>query len=331
MVRERKLQFPEGFLWGTASSAHQCEGGNLNNQWYRWEQQGRTLTGERSGVAANWWQQAERDFELAEQMENNALRLSLEWSRIEPEEGRWDESALERYRALLTDLRRRRMTPLVTLHHFTDPLWFSERGGFELEENIRYFVRFVRFVVGRLRDLCSFWLTINEPNVYAFLGYLTGEFPPGERSALRALRVLRNLMAAHVQSFYAIREWQPEGKIGYCLNYRLLDPFRSYSPLDRVVASLQDTFFNWLALKLAEGKPVGFPLSFALPVLPRAAGARDYHGVNYYTRDLVVFDPRRPGELFGRRFPCPGRPCRTRGRPATSARSIPRASIACFS
>ncbi|GER81851.1 MAG: glycoside hydrolase family 1 protein [Thermogemmatispora sp.] len=314
MARERKLQFPEGFLWGTASSAHQCEGGNVNNQWYRWEQQGRTLTGERSAVAANWWQQAERDFELAEQMENNALRLSLEWSRIEPEEGRWDESALERYRVLLSDLRRRHMTPLVTLHHFTDPLWFADRDGFAREENIRYFVRFVRFVVEHLRDLCSFWLTINEPNVYAFLGYLTGEFPPGEQRALRALHVLRNLMAAHVQAFYAIRELQPEGQIGYCLNYRLLEAACSYSPLDRVVAGLQETFFNWLALKLAEGERLPLPLRFALSAVPRAAGARDYHGINYYTRDLVAFDPRRPGELFGRRFPRPGAPMQDPGR-----------------
>nr|BBH95223.1 beta-glucosidase [Thermogemmatispora argillosa] len=314
MARERKLQFPEGFLWGTASSAHQCEGGNLNNQWYRWEQQGRTLTGERSEAAANWWQQAERDFELAEQMENNALRLSLEWSRIEPEMGHWNESALERYRVLLSDLRRRHMTPLVTLHHFTDPLWFAERGGFAREENIRYFVRFVRFVVARLRDLCSFWLTINEPNVYAFLGYLTGEFPPGERAVLRALRVLRNLMAAHVQAFYAIRELQPEGQIGYCLNYRPLDPASPWSPLDRAVASLQDKFYNRVALQLAEGQHLPWPLSLALPAVPRAAGARDYHGINYYTRDLVRFDPGRPAELFGRRFPRPGAPMQDPGR-----------------
>src|SRR5579859_5326949 len=106
MARQHILRFPEGFLWGTASSSHQCEGGNTNNQWYRWEQQGHILTGEQSGEACNWWENAERDFELAEQMENNALRLSLEWSRIEPVEGHWDSAAIERYRAMLADLRR---------------------------------------------------------------------------------------------------------------------------------------------------------------------------------------------------------------------------------
>src|SRR5579872_7101795 len=93
MATQRILQFPDGFLWGTASSSYQCEGGNTNNQWYRWEQEGHILTGETCGEADNWWENAERDFDLAEQIENNALRLSLEWSRIEPEEGRWDSAA----------------------------------------------------------------------------------------------------------------------------------------------------------------------------------------------------------------------------------------------
>src|SRR5713226_988329 len=104
---KRILRFPDGFLWGTASSSHQCEGGNTNNQWYRWEQAGHILTGETSGEACNWWQEAEHDFSLAEQMENNALRLSIEWSRIEPSEGQWDSSAIDRHHQMLLDLHRR--------------------------------------------------------------------------------------------------------------------------------------------------------------------------------------------------------------------------------
>jgi len=131
---QRILRFPDGFLWGTASSSHQCEGGNTNNQWYRWEQAGHVLTGETSGDASNWWQEAEHDFGLAEQMENNALRLSIEWSRVEPSEGQWDSAAIDRYRQMLTDLQRRHMKPVVTLHHFSDPLWFADCGGFEGRE-----------------------------------------------------------------------------------------------------------------------------------------------------------------------------------------------------
>ena len=306
MAKQRILHFPEGFLWGTASSSHQCEGGNINNQWYRWEQQGRILTGEASGIADNWWENAERDFNLAEQMENNALRLSLEWSRIEPAEGQWDSAALDRYRAMLTNLRYRHLKPIVTLHHFTEPLWFADRGGFANEANIRFFVRYATYAVQTLKDLCDFWVTINEPNAYAAQGYVIGSSPPGERDIIRASQVLCNLVQAHVQAFYAIRRLQPEGQIGYCLHYRLFDPANRLSPLDSSAAGLQDTYFNWAVLKAMETGKFTFPLNMLLAPIVRAEAARDYHGVNYYTREMVRFDPALPAELFGRRFVRPG-------------------------
>jgi beta-glucosidase len=306
MINQRSLRFPTGFLWGTASSAYQCEGGNTNNQWYRWEQQGHILTGEQCGNAANWWQAAETDFNLAEQMENNALRLSLEWSRIEPEEGQWDSAALDRYRAMLLDLRQRRMSPVVTLHHFTDPLWFADRGGFANVANIAFFVRYVTNVVQALHDLCDFWVTINEPNIYAILGYHLGSYPPGETNLLLSMQVLRNLLQAHVEAFYVISRLQPEAQIGYCLHYHLFDPAFSLSLLDHGVAGLQDTFFNWAALRAAETGCFTFPLNALLTPIPHASGARDYHGINYYTREMVRFDPTIPDELFGRRFTRPG-------------------------
>jgi len=302
MINRRVLHFPSGFLWGTASSSHQCEGGNSNNQWYRWEQQGRILSGEQSGDAANWWKEAERDFQFAEQMENNALRLSLEWSRVEPAEGQWDSTALDRYRTMLSDLRHRHMVPVVTLHHFTEPLWFVERGGFANQENIAFFTRYVAHVVQALRDLCHFWVTINEPNIYAVQGYQMGSFPPGEQNLLLAFQVLRNLIQAHVEAFYTIRDLQPESEIGYCLHYRLFDPASVFSPLDRIVAGVQELFFNWAPLQAAESGYFPFPASTLLAPIPRAAGARDYHGVNYYTREMVRFDPSIPAEIFGRRF-----------------------------
>jgi beta-glucosidase len=301
-MQQRSLRFPTGFLWGTASSSYQCEGGSTNNQWYRWEQQGRILSGETCGQAANWWEEAEADFERAEQLENNALRLSLEWSRIEPSEGQWDQAAIERYRAMLLDLRQRHMTPVVTLHHFTEPLWFAERDGFVRSSNIRYFVRYVAFVVRQLGDLCSFWLTLNEPNVYAFQGYLRGDFPPGEQHLLRTFIVLRNMMQGHVEAFYAIRDLQPQAQIGYCLHYRLFDPLNLFSPLDHGAARVQEQFFNWSVLQAAESGRFTFPAGALLSPIKGAAGSRDYHGVNYYTRELVRFDASVPAEAFGVRL-----------------------------
>lgn len=306
LFRQRSLRFPQGFLWGTASSSHQAEGDNTNNQWYRWEQAGRIYTGEHSGDATNWWKAAEEDFALAEQMENNALRLSIEWSRVEPSEGVWNSTAIDRYRQMLTDLHKRRMKPVVTLHHFSDPLWFVERGAFTRVENIRYFVRYAAYVVEQLKDLCDFWLTFNEPNVYAYLGYLLGTFPPGEKDVMRGLQVLRNLMQAHVEGFYTISHVQPQSEIGYCLNYRLMDPASPFSPLDRFAANVQETFYNWGILQASETGRFPFPLSALLAPIPHAAGARDFHGVNYYTRDMVRFDITQPLEAFGRRFIRPG-------------------------
>ncbi len=245
---------------------------------------------------------AERDFELAEQMENNALRLSLEWSRIEPAEGHWDSAAIDRYRAILSDLRRRYMTPVVTLHHFTDPRWFADLGGFANEANISYFVRYTVYAVQALKDLCDFWITLNEPNVYAVLGYVIGSYPPGEQNMMHAFQVMHNMAQAHVEAFYALRPLQPEGQIGSCLNYRLFDPANYLSPLDRSAAGLQETFYNWAPLEAMETGRFIFPLNMMLNPIEYAAGTRDFHGINYYTREMVRFDPSIPNELFGRRF-----------------------------
>jgi beta-glucosidase len=232
--------------------------------------------------------------------------LSVEWSRIEPSEGRWDSAAIDRYRQMLIDLRRRHMKPLVTLHHFTDPLWFADRGGFTKVENLRYFVRYASYVVEKLQDLCDFWITINEPNIYAVLGYLFGEYPPGDHDVMRTMQVLRNMLQAHVEAFYAICRIQPQSQVGYCLHYRLFDAASQFSPLDRVAAGLQDTLFNWATLQGSETGRFTFPFNVLLAPIKGAAGARDFHGINYYTRDLVHFDPTRPAEMFGRRFARPG-------------------------
>lgn len=302
MSKNRVLHFPAGFLWGTASASHQSEGGNINNQWYRWEQEGHIRSGDTCDIATDWWQQAENDFELAEQMENNVLRMSLEWSRIEPEEGRWDKEAIERYRSILKDLHRRHIKPLITLHHFTEPIWFADRGGFTEAGNRGLFLRYVKYAVSQLQDLCDFWITFNEPNVYAVLGYLLGVFPPGERSLKRTLQVIHNLLQAHIEAFYAISELQPEAQISYCLHYRLFDPARPFWPPDICVTALQEESFNWSLLKAMETGRFSFPLNFALEPLVHARGTRDYHGVNYYTREMVRFDPTRPDALFAQRF-----------------------------
>ena len=183
--------FPRGFLWGTATAAYQVEGNNTNNNWYRWEQEGHTQG--KVGLACDWWGGRWReDFDRAAEGGQNAHRMSVEWSRIQPTPDTWDEDALERYRTMLRGLRERGMTPMVTLHHFTDPLWLYDSCGWENDDIVTIFERYVRKVVEALKEYVSYWITINEPNGYRLSGYVKGDFPACNKGARAAVRVLAN-------------------------------------------------------------------------------------------------------------------------------------------
>jgi beta-glucosidase len=299
----RDLTYPQGFVWGVATSSYQVEGGNTNCQWYEWEQGGHIASGEGAGDACDWWRTAERDFDRAATLRLNGLRLSLEWSRIEPEPGRFSDAAIARYRQMLLALRERGIEPLVTVHHFTNPLWLERIGAFESERVVPLFARYVRYCIEQLGEQCDFWCTINEPNVYASLGYLLGRWPPGRKGDVRKLfTVQANLLRAHAAGYRAIHDVQPSARVGLAHHIRLFDPIHPRNPLDVAAAAGQDAPFNGLVLDaLAHGRA---PLICRPWVgnLSEVRGTFDYIGLNYYTREMVAFDPRRPGDLFARRF-----------------------------
>jgi beta-glucosidase len=300
---EATFHFPKGFLWGTATAAHQVEGNNTNNNWYAWEQSGHTV--HKCGLACDWWGgRWKEDFDRAAEGGQNAHRLSVEWSRIQPAPDRWDEAALERYRAMLRGLHERGMTPLVTLHHFTDPLWLSERGGWETEAVVPLFEKFVRKTVEALQEYCTLWCTINEPNVYAVMGYAGGVFPPGKKNLKQAILVLANMARGHAAAYRAIHEIQPEARVGYAWHYRPMVPARRWSPLDRLVRNIQYNAMSETFPSALRSGVLRSPLGKVR--IPEARGTQDYVGVNYYSQDTVAFDLRRPGELFGRRYYPPG-------------------------
>ena len=304
---DERLAFPEGFRWGVATASHQYEGETLNNQWTAWERKGGIRSGDASGLACDWWHNAERDFDLAQELGLNALRLSLEWSRIEPAPGEWDDAALDRYREMLRDLRDRGIEPMVTLHHFTHPIWFEERGAFLAPGAVERFVRYVSRAVSALGDLCDLWCTINEPNIYAAFGYETGDFPPGRRGdLLGALRAQANMARAHAAAYREIHRMQPTARVGWAHHYNLFTPASRRSPLDRLVAGLQDNIFNDFFPSAVRTGTVAFPLSAFAGDLRAVKGTCDFVGINVYYRDLVAFDLREAPELFGRRFAPPG-------------------------
>lgn len=294
--------FPNGFLWGTATSSHQVEGNNTNNDWWAWEQQeGRILHGHRSGLACDWWGGRWReDFDRAAETGQNAHRFSIEWSRVQPAPDRWDEDAIDHYRDMLRGLRDRALLPLVTFHHFSLPLWLAERGGWENEETPALFARYVRKCMEAFREYTNFWITINEPNVYAYEGYVAGLFPPGKKDLSAAMRVMANLVRGHALAYREIHAVQREARVGLALAIRPLLPAGPLKFLDGIPAKIAGQFFNEAfpgALKDGKLRLITRTVS-----IPEAQGTQDFVGVNYYTVDIVRFDLLRPQEMFGHRF-----------------------------
>lgn len=294
--------FPQGFLWGTATASHQVEGNNTNNNWYAWEQQeGRIIQEHKCAASTDWWSGRWReDFDRAAEAGQNAHRLSVEWSRIQPEQDRWDEDALDRYRQMVRGLQERGMTPMVTLHHFTDPLWLYHQGGWENHASIGFFEKFVQRTVEALKEYATLWVTFNEPNTYYANGYITGDFPPGKQDLGAAIKVIENMVRGHAAAYRAIHSIQPEARVGIACNFRGFKPARQWFQLDRWVAGLLHRLFNHLVpFALTEGVillPVGSRRVF------EAKHTLDFLGVNYYTNDQVAFNLLKPGQLFSRRF-----------------------------
>ena len=299
--------FPPGFLWGTATGAHQVEGQNSNNQWWDWEQQpGRIWHGDRSGDACGWWRDPEPDFDRAVALGQNAHRLSIEWSRIEPREGVFDDTALEHYRGMLLSLRRRGITPMITLHHFTNPRWLEAQGGWLHPATPQRFAHFAVRAVSVLGDLCELWCTINEPIVYVTQGYLLGIWPPGRSDIVGAIRVAAGLLRGHVAAAAAIRNVNPALQIGIVHQLRLFDP-ATPAVRDVAVAAMWDYIFNAIILHALRTGQVLPPFGSGR-VWPELRESCDFFGLNYYTRERVAFDARQPGLLFGRRYTPPDVP-----------------------
>jgi len=301
---EASFHFPRSFLWGAATAAHQVEGGNTNNNWARWESEpGRIIHDQKAGLACDWWGGRWReDLERARDTGQNAHRLSIEWSRVQPAPDRWDDEALARYVEIARWLVDNGMTPMVTLHHFSDPLWLVELGGWENDDTPAHFARFVRRAVTALKDHVSLWTTVNEPNVYALSGWVEGLFPPGKRDLALAARVVVNLIRGHTAAYRVIHELQPHARAGVATNYRSFAPAHPHNPLDRVPLNFQNQLFNRAFNDcLATGR---LDLVLKKVALPEAAGTQDFIGLNYYSRDMVAFDLLKPGQMFGRRF-CP--------------------------
>jgi len=283
-IRTANFRFPPGFLWGAATSAQQVEGGNTLNDWAAWEQAGKLS--QVTGDAADHYHRFREDFDLAKELSHNAHRFSIEWSRIEPEEGRFSDEAIAHYREVLEALNARGITPIVTLFHYTFPKWLADKGGWETSDVERYFTRYVSRMLDEYKDLTRWWLTLNEPVVQVFKGWLLGQWPPGKTDDFATgLIVIRHMLRAHVHAYHAIHEWRPDAMVSIAKHVLAFTPCNPFRWRDRVSVSFREYIFNQLFIDALHKGVLRVPGLFweRLP----AGRTLDFIGLNYYTRDFV--------------------------------------------
>lgn len=283
------VHFPKDFLWGTAASAYQTEGGNFNNDWFLMEKiDGRKPAGERRfkepcGKACDHWNRYEADYDIAKELGVMIHRPSVEWSRVVPEEGNPDEAAIAHYRKMLEALKKRGIKVMLCLHHFTIPLWVMAYGGFENRPVfMKHFRDYLDVIVSALGDLVDYWLPINEPNVVPLGGYLAGQFSPYKKNPVSFVRVYRTFFDMHQASFHTIKTYYPNAPVGVAFAFMHFRPYRPDVLMDRVCARFADITANLRFFEGIKTGKIGFPLGFR-DEIPGLKGAMDFVGLNYYS------------------------------------------------
>lgn len=279
--------FPNDFLWGASTASYQVEGGNVND-WSEWELANAKKLARSAAKHLSWlpawkrirddaqdpanyvsgkgvdhYRRYEEDFDLLKKLHMNSFRFGIEWSRIEPEEGAWNLEAIQHYHRYLKALRARRITPIMTIWHWTMPTWFTAKGGFESKKNVIYFERFVAKVAEEFGHEVRYVVTLNEPNVYAALGYVTGERPPQIKKPRTFLKVYWNLVRAHRRAYAILKKAEPAMRVGVAMNMSNNQPKHARNPLSLIAAYGSGYFWNrWF--------------------LNRVRKQQDFVGINYY-------------------------------------------------
>lgn len=266
------LKFPDNFLFGTATSSHQIEGDNIHNDWWFYEQSGRLKY--KSGKACNHWELYREDIKLMTELNYNAYRFSIEWSRIFPRENEINEGAIQKYQEIVNLLNESNIVPMITLHHFTSPVWFMKKGGFAKEENLKYWEKYVESIA-ELKGV-SLFATFNEPMVYVTTGYIQGYWPPFIKNPLKAGKVEANLLRAHGIAYEILKSKKVQ--VGIVKNIPIMKP-ASESKADIKAKEKADNLFNWYFLDAIWSGKVKTPIK--THKVPKSDV--DFIGINYYT------------------------------------------------
>lgn len=285
-----KFSIPAGMMMGVATASMQIEGGDNNTNWNDWYCRGYIKDGTNPAAANDHWDKWREDTALMAEMGLQIYRFSVEWARLMPREGEVNESAVARYREELLLLREYGIRPLLTIHHFSNPMWFESKGAFEKRENLHYYLELVELCVDRFGDLCSDYITINEPNVYATNSYFFGEWPPAKKAFGPTLAVMENLACCHIRAYQIIHEKRRD--MGYtdtmvgCANHlRVFAPKNPKNLWHCIAAKLTSFLFQDALTQAMTLGRFTFPLrNFAK--LPKGEYT-DFIGLNYYTRSTV--------------------------------------------
>ena len=255
----RTIEFSQGFLWGSATSSYQVEGGIDDCDW---------SNDFPAGLACDHYHRYEEDFDLLKTLHQNAYRFSIEWSRIEPEEGKFDEKEIEHYRQVILALRERGIEPFVTLWHWTNPLWLKDRGGWESGKVSYYFSRYAEKMASTLKDNVKFWITINEPEVFAANSYILKICPPYKKNPLAFFLVINNLVKAHKKAYEAIKKLQPGAQIGIATNNIYHEA--SGDPISRFIKNIVERLDHFY-------------------ILNKIKNYQNFIGLNYYFHNRIKY------------------------------------------
>ena len=285
-----EFSLKKGMLMGVATAATQIEGGELDTNWHDFYRKGGIADNTDPATGNDHWKYWQEDTALMAQMGLQIYRFGIEWARIIPAPGKIDEDAVSRYRQELLALKAQGVRPMMTIHHFTNPMWFENKGGWTKRENLQDYLDLVELAVDRFGDLVSDYITINEPNVYATNSYFFGTWPPAEKSFSKTLAVMENMAYCHIKAYGIIHEKRKamgftDTMVGAANHLRVFAPKNEKNLWHKFAANLSEKLFQGLLLDAMITGTFKFPLrNFAK--LPRGEYS-DFHGLNYYSRSTL--------------------------------------------
>lgn len=289
----KTFKLPKDLKLGSATSALQIEGNIHHSNWLRWSEFHYIFDGSSCATGANHYGHLEEDVELLKQLGHQCYRMSVEWSRIEPEEGLFDAEALRHYRRELALLTEAGIEPMVTLHHFSDPIWFEDKGGWQVSSNKCFFMRYAEKVIRVLGDLVPYWITLNEPNVYFHGSALEGTFPPGEKGIDNYFRGSLVMIECHVAAYRLIHDYYRERlkqsvKVGVAHHMAYFTVVDQPHWWETIVMRVMNRYFHEFFL---EGMTVGHILKPFYSRHVKEGLYADFIGINYYARHQVKATP----------------------------------------